>query len=462
MKFLAVFCALWLAAVPALAAPLQPSSSSVPSAVIRPGDTLEIQVASETGLSKSYTVDASGNITVEMVGQVPAAGRTADQLAQELRTRLGRFLKQPTLTVALSAPARQEVLITGEVLRPGAVKLRPGDGLLDALAIVGGLGPRADGTRATLVRRGQAQPQPINAELLLKGDLSQNLSLNDGDIIQVPKREAATYQVVGEVRQPGTRALDGTVRLLDAIVASGGLTDRADRSRVTLSRKDQKQSTLIDLDQVLAGDSSVNVTIQPGDLLSVGARSIIQVGGEVRTPGAQLLRNGGTLMEAILQAGGFGPDADRAAIQITHRDGKSETVTLAEVNGLIGGPALQAGDLVLVGHSKPQVVTVIGAVRTPGQMRYQSGMKITDALLASGLLESAQWKQIRVMRGEDGPGRKMLMFNLEAYLKAPQTANLPLQGGDQIFVEAQRRSGGPGGLQKLLQFLPLANLFFLR
>jgi Trk K+ transport system NAD-binding subunit len=86
-------------------------------------------------------------------------------------------------------------------------------------------------------------------------------------------------------------------------------------------------------------------------------------------------------------------------------------------------------------------------------------MKITDVLMSAGLTENANWKQIRVLRGPDGPGRQILMFNLETYLKAPLTANMVLEPGDRIYVAASH--GKITVLHRLLEVLPLANLFFL-
>jgi protein involved in polysaccharide export with SLBB domain len=98
-------------------------------------------------------------------------------------------------------------------------------------------------------------------------------------------------------------------------------------------------------------------------------------------------------------------------------------------------------------------------VRKEGQMPFRAGLKVTDALMAASLQENAKWKEIRVIRGEDGPGRKILVFNLEDYLKKPQATNLALEPGDRIFVEMQPRQK-MGLFQKLMQAAPLASLFF--
>jgi polysaccharide export outer membrane protein len=463
MKCLAVLCgmSLWLSAAPTFAAAGAPAAPATAApAAIRAGGMLDIRVAGEPTLTKSYAVDASGHISVDMVGQLTVAGRTPDQVAEELRTRLKEYVKDPVVTVAAVAPSQQVVIMTGDVMRQGPLQLRPGDGVLEALAAVGGLGPNADIARASLVRRGQPRPLPLSIEALMKGDLTQNTPLQDGDIVEIPHRQIPTFLVRGEVKAPGYKALDSNTHLLDAVSATGGLTPLADRTRITLTHKTQTAPIVVDLDRLLAGETSVNVPIQPDDVLMVSPKMVLQVQGEVLKTGDILLRNGGTLMEAISAAGGFRPDADHAAIQITHKDGATEPASLADVTGITGGPELHPGDVVVVGHGKPaEYITLFGAIRNPSPVKYVNGMKITEVLMTAGLSENSKWKEIRVLRGGDSPDRKILLFNLEAYLKAPKTQNLALQPGDQIFVEAQRHKQGI--LQKMLEVLPLANLFFL-
>src|SRR5437660_10147589 len=107
-------------------------------------------------------------------------------------------------------------------------------------------------------------------ERLLKGDLSQNMPLSDGDILQIPKKETISFQIMGEVKQPGSHTFERGPTILEAIVAVGGLTERADRNRVLLTHANSPEPTLVDLDQVVGGAAGANVTLQPGDILSVG------------------------------------------------------------------------------------------------------------------------------------------------------------------------------------------------
>jgi protein involved in polysaccharide export with SLBB domain len=461
MKCLAVLLAAGLCSASAWAAPTTTSPSAIAaSAQIQPGDVLEIQIAGESGMSKSYPVDTTGAVTLEMLGSIPVVGRTPEQVAGALKARLRHYLRHPHVVVTRGAALRMEILLSGELTRPGLVTVGPGVGLLEVVAAAGGLTPDADGSRATLTRRGETQPILVDVARLLGGEVTGNLPLRHGDVLRVPKKEKATYQVVGEVRQPGTRVCEGPVSILDALVVAGGLSERADRNRLLLTRNGEAKPIEIDLDEVLSGNAGSAPRLQPGDVLQVGARMVVGLAGEVRAPGERLLRHGGTLMEAITAAGGFGPDADRAGIQVTHRDGTTDTVSLEGVTGIVGGPELRSGDLVVVNRGKPQVVTVSGAVRTPGAMRYHEGMKVSDVLMAVGLAEHADWKSIRVLRGDTEKGREISVFNLEKYLKSPDSANPGLQSGDQIFVESRGKTSKKGFARRLMDAIPLARLFF--
>src|SRR4051794_14524616 len=167
MKCLAILCgmSLWLSVSPTLAAPGGAAAPAAAApATIRAGGLLDIRVAGEPGLTHGYVVDAAGHITVDMIGQITVAGRTADQVADDLRTRLKEYLKEPVVSVSMVAPLQATVIMTGEVGRQGPIRLSPGDGLLEALAAAGGLGPNADITRASLVRRGSLHPQSVPLE----------------------------------------------------------------------------------------------------------------------------------------------------------------------------------------------------------------------------------------------------------------------------------------------------------
>jgi polysaccharide biosynthesis/export protein len=107
---------------------------------IGPMDALDITVFEEPELSvKAVPVDAFGNVALPLIGTVPAAGRTATQLAQELTGKLGqKYLKDPKVTVVVSAPVPQKVTVQGEVSQPGVYEIKGPTTLLNALSLAKG------------------------------------------------------------------------------------------------------------------------------------------------------------------------------------------------------------------------------------------------------------------------------------------------------------------------------------
>src|SRR5687767_13755421 len=127
---------LWM--VLALAAALTPvAAAPVPTTgTLTAGDRLQIKVAGEPDLSKGYTVDEAGQVTIELVGPIKAAGLTLPQFQASLDRSLARYIRKPVTTVVAS----QRVGVAGGVRVPGAYDF-PKDHrirLMDALTRAGG------------------------------------------------------------------------------------------------------------------------------------------------------------------------------------------------------------------------------------------------------------------------------------------------------------------------------------
>jgi polysaccharide export outer membrane protein len=115
------------------------------------GDRLRITVFGQEGLTNSYAVDAAGNITMPLVGTVPARGLTTDQLSQSLSERLRQgYIREPK--VAIEVEAYRPFFIHGEVATPGQYAYVANMTVENAIAIAGGFGPRADKAKVTLAR----------------------------------------------------------------------------------------------------------------------------------------------------------------------------------------------------------------------------------------------------------------------------------------------------------------------
>lgn len=106
---------------------------------LQPGDTIGVSVFQEPELSTdSIAIDDTGAITLPLVGTLPAAGRTTQQLAREIEAAYGaRFLRNPYVTVTLREAVARTVAVEGEVKNPGVYSIQPGASLLTAMALSG-------------------------------------------------------------------------------------------------------------------------------------------------------------------------------------------------------------------------------------------------------------------------------------------------------------------------------------
>jgi polysaccharide biosynthesis/export protein len=158
------------------------------SYVIGASDVLTITVWKEPTLSGTILVRPDGMISLALLGDVRAAGMTPLQLADQISTRLKKYIQDPNVSVVISQIHSRVVYLLGEVVKRGAVEMTPGMTLLEALASAGGLTDFANSKRMYVLRNesGSQRKIPVNYKKALKGEQSFNLGLKPGDTIVVP------------------------------------------------------------------------------------------------------------------------------------------------------------------------------------------------------------------------------------------------------------------------------------
>ena len=131
-----------------------------------PGDTLSIAVMRVPDLSGDAVIDPSGDITMPLIGKVPAIGKTTDQLASEITGRLSaKYLQNPEVRVALKASSSQRITVDGSVNGPGIYAIAGSTTLLQAIALAKGTSADANSRKVAIFRTIGGQRQAAAFDL---------------------------------------------------------------------------------------------------------------------------------------------------------------------------------------------------------------------------------------------------------------------------------------------------------
>ena len=158
--------------------------------IIGAGDVLSINVWKEETLSRVIPVRSDGRISLPLVGELQASGRTPKQLESELRTKLKDFVSEPEVTVIVQEIKSQKFNVLGMVMKPGSYALTNPTTVLDAIAQAGGFRDFAKQKAIYVLRQapdGSQARLPFNYKEVVKGQKSaQNVILQPNDTIVVP------------------------------------------------------------------------------------------------------------------------------------------------------------------------------------------------------------------------------------------------------------------------------------
>jgi protein involved in polysaccharide export with SLBB domain len=372
------------------------------------------------------------------------------------------------------------IAVVGEVMRPAAYEVLPGDGLREAIAIAGGLAPRAVSGSATIARILPAsdRPDPATTQTVVTVDLAQALDsaaapipLAAGDSITVygirgGRRHAVTIE--GSVWQPGTYRVEPGMRFNDLVAIAGGLRPETYEGRGQILRV-LPDSTRQLLGFIVAGAGAENPALREGDSITVFTRTefrpqrYVAVLGAVHKPGVVAFADSMSLRDAILLAGGLRDDAYLMQAEVsrprpTAGDGSDSLAMVLRVpldssyvfdrSGYIVRPVgtpsspevpLQPYDNVFVRQTPnwevQRNVVITGEVRFPGRYTIlHKEERITDLLTrAGGLTFQAYPNGIQFFRAEGAAGR--IGIELPAALRDPDHKdNLILVVGDSINI----------------------------
>ena len=223
------------------------------------------------------TVGPDGAIFFPFVGRMQAGGKTVDDIRNELATRLVPYIRNPQVDVRVLSFRGQKVQVTGEVKSPGPLAISDVPlTLVDAITRSGGTNSDADIQRVRLTRNNKLYVLDAN-RMLDQGDTTQNVMLQNGDVINVPDHSDSRIFVMGEVKTPiQVPMLKGRLTIADALTQAGGILDTdANPRQIFVMRGMREHPTTpdvyrLDMTQPDAIMLSSQFQLQPMDVVYVG------------------------------------------------------------------------------------------------------------------------------------------------------------------------------------------------
>ncbi|RKX28458.1 MAG: hypothetical protein DRP47_04270 [Candidatus Zixiibacteriota bacterium] len=256
---------------------------------VGPGDELEVNFWQEPTLNSQVRVNQEGKISLDIVGEIEAAGKTTAQLEVDIVRRISRLNKNISQAVVRVFQYNfQYVFISGQVNNAGKITFEEIPGLWSIINEAGGVTETGDLSRVTIIRGGKdaGRVEIVNVrEAIANGTLDKLPKIRRQDTIEIPRTPvglpSAEYgqprdrkniiYVVGAVHQPGPISFEENVDVLEAISLAGGPIELAELKKTRVITKDgyYGQTIQLDLEKYTEFGIPVRYTMQKEDVVVV-------------------------------------------------------------------------------------------------------------------------------------------------------------------------------------------------
>ena len=427
-----------------------------PNYRIATNDELLIDVYGYSEVQHQLKVTPDGYIRIPFLGPVYVNGLTMEEarirITKQLATIYGGIKTGNTFVqVSLGNIRSIRVLLIGEIERPGTYSLPSLATVANALYVSGGPGENGSFRNIQVIRNGQTAATFDLYDFIARGDLTNNIVLQDQDIIKVNPYKTRV-ELIGEVKRPAIFEAKENESLQQILDYAGGYTDKAYQEIIRANRTNNRQREVVDV----AAAQIATFKLKSGDQFFIDSiltrfTNRVTVSGAVFHPGAYALEEGMTVGDLIRKADGVKEEAalSRGVIRRLEADYTPSMISFNVADAVNGRQklVLQREDSVVI-YSKMALrelyqVKINGEINQPGQYAYADSMQLEDLILiAGGLKDAASLKHVEISRrirsGADSSDTRLAIieqFDINADLSNnPAAAAFGLQPFDEVTV----------------------------
>lgn len=426
--------------------------------VIGSGDELLIDVSGLYDVNFKSKVTPEGKIRIPNAGLIQVGGLTIEKAIRGIKTELSKYYTgiqngQTRVDVAVGNIRSIRVAVAGEAAFPGTYTLPSLATAFNALYACGGPGEIGSMRDIRVIRNGKQVATLDFYEFLITGNLSDNIVLQDNDILLISPNNSKVI-IDGAIKRPAIYEVKSGESLADLIRYGGGFREDANRSIVNIYRFEESVRKVLDVPLSLLTSSMV----KPGDSVYIAPvvdfyDNIVFLTGAVNRPGSYSVDDEASVRSLISKAGGVSDEAfvNMAQIIRKRKNQIPEAISFNLGKILSGEHAdirLQRNDSLRIdsvsSFLEKHQVRIAGEVLEPGDYPLKKRMMVKDLIYISrGFTEMASTHNIQLIRIVKDP-QKMeggvkksynISFDFDKELNIMEgTGDMVLENGDLVIV----------------------------
>ena len=420
-----------------------------------PGDEVIVDVWGASQNTMRLEVSPDGYVNIANLGPVYLNNMTIKDARQLLKQELGKIYADSAnnIQVTLGNIRTIQVNVMGEVRAPGTYALSSLSTVFHALYASGGVSDIGSLRNVQVARGGKTIARLDVYEYIMKGQIQDDIRLQDGDVVIVPTYDELV-KITGKVKRPMFYEMKNGESAATLLKYAGGFSSDAYKKSIRVLRKDGKEFSVKTVDDMHYSAFK----LIDGDVVTVDSilnrfNNRLEVKGAVYHPGVfELSGSLNTVRQLVEKADGLLGDAFTGrAVLYRERENLTKEMLPVDIEGILKGTspdiALQKNDILYIPsiHDLQDMgkVTISGEVNKPGSYTYADHMSLEDLVItAGGLKESASLvrvdvsRRIRDPKGTTEPDMigQNFSFGLKDGFVVDGEAGFELQPYDQVFV----------------------------